>query len=417
MKLTNQYIQSKSTWYRKIAKFLFPLFLIGAFWIGFIPWQQTVTGTGQVTVLDPSFRPQNIQVPFNSRIQKWHVLEGDYVSQGDIIAELEDIDKEFLSPDMSNLTNQIYQAELSNQQIYQSKVQTLQNNIKNIEELLNNNIQEQENQIQIYRQELEIANLNYQRINSLNNDGLISNRQYELSKRDGQNAQNKLQQAKIKIQSLRATANQEITKLQSQILEARSSLAQSKLKQANINIKRQTVNTRTNFRLIKAPTDGHIVNVLEYGSGTAIKTGTTIATIQPKIEEQAVELLIRDIDIMLIQAGDKVRIEFAGWPMFYIPGLSEHLNIGTFGGVVKVIDLFTNTPGKFRILIIPDPKDEPWPTTQFLKIGTRSTGWILLDKVPFGYELWRNFNGFQLISDKLRDVKQDNIPVKIKSKK
>jgi hypothetical protein len=45
------------------------------------------------------------------------------------------------------------------------------------------------------------------------------------------------------------------------------------------------------------------------------------------------------------------------------------------------------------VIIIPE-KGEKWPESRFIRQGTRVNGWILLNKVSLGYELWRQFNGF-----------------------
>ena len=37
---------------------------------------------------------------------------------------------------------------------------------------------------------------------------------------------------------------------------------------------------------------------------------------------------------------------------------------------------------------------DPWPTGLYLRQGVRVNGWVLLDQVKLGYELWRRFNGF-----------------------
>ena len=43
---------------------------------------------------------------------------------------------------------------------------------------------------------------------------------------------------------------------------------------------------------------------------------------------------------------------------------------------------------------IPDEEDEPWPEPRFLRQGVRTKGFVLLDEVSLGYELWRQANGF-----------------------
>jgi hypothetical protein len=58
------------------------------------------------------------------------------------------------------------------------------------------------------------------------------------------------------------------------------------------------------------------------------------------------------------------------------------------------VDATDDGKGQFRILVQPDPDDEPWPSRQFLRQGVRTNGWVLLNVVPLWYELWRQFNGF-----------------------
>ena len=65
----------------------------------FVPWQQSVNGTGQVFVYSANERPQNIAAQIPGRIKNWQVQEGETVKAGDVIAELEDIEQRFLDPD------------------------------------------------------------------------------------------------------------------------------------------------------------------------------------------------------------------------------------------------------------------------------------------------------------------------------
>jgi membrane fusion protein, adhesin transport system len=68
--------------------------------------------------------------------------------------------------------------------------------------------------------------------------------------------------------------------------------------------------------------------------------------------------------------------------------------VGTFGGIVRVIDK-VETPergGMFRVLVTEDPDDEPWPRA--LRVSSGVWGWILLDEVPIYFEIWRQLNGF-----------------------
>ena len=83
--------------------------------------------------------------------------------------------------------------------------------------------------------------------------------------------------------------------------------------------------------------------------------------------------------------GSVNELQFAGWPS---------VAVGTFGGRVLLVDAADDGTGSFRVLIRPDPSDKPWPSTAYLRQGVRVKAWILLETVPLGFEMWRQFNGF-----------------------
>ena len=80
-------------------------------------------------------------------------------------------------------------------------------------------------------------------------------------------------------------------------------------------------------------------------------------------------------------------IQFSGWP---------ELAIGTFGGKVRQVDAAASMAGKFRVLVEPESRltGDVWPAQEFLRQGNQAVGWVLLNRVPLGYEIWRRLNGF-----------------------
>ena len=104
-------------------------------------------------------------------------------------------------------------------------------------------------------------------------------------------------------------------------------------------------------------------------------------------------LSINGNDLPLLREGDRVRLQFEGWPAVQFVGWPS-VAIGTFGGKVFRIDPNADTNGKFRIFVEPDPEDQPWPNDDYLRQGVRAQGWVLLNQVSVGYELWRQINGF-----------------------
>jgi hypothetical protein len=94
-----------------------------------------------------------------------------------------------------------------------------------------------------------------------------------------------------------------------------------------------------------------------------------------------------------MQIGRPVRLQFEGWPAVQFVGWPS-VAVGTFGGIIAVVDATTTRVGKFRILVVPDPNEPAWPNSDILRQGLRAKGWVLLNQVPLGWELWRRFNAF-----------------------
>jgi hypothetical protein len=97
------------------------------------------------------------------------------------------------------------------------------------------------------------------------------------------------------------------------------------------------------------------------------------------------------MDVPLLARGRKVRLQFDGWPVLQFSGW-PNASVGTFGGLVQVIDYVASSNGEYRILVIPDPSEEPWPV--LLRLGSGVNGWVMLNDVPIWYEIWRQINGF-----------------------
>lgn len=81
---------------QKIALFIVALFILIAFGLAFLPWQQTVTGYGKTIALSPNEREQTITAPIDGRLGKWFVHDGSQVEKGDKIVEIQDNDPNLL---------------------------------------------------------------------------------------------------------------------------------------------------------------------------------------------------------------------------------------------------------------------------------------------------------------------------------
>ena len=202
----------------------------------------------------------------------------------------------------------------------------------------------------------ETAVLNYERQKKLFNKGL--------------SARTQLEKAKIEYQKLIAT-------------EASAAAALAK---AEVRVSRQETQS------IVAPRDGTILRLVHGAGAVLIKKGQTIATFVPDSQEMAAEIFIDGNDLPLIYPGRDVRLQFEGWPAVQFSGWPS-VAVGTFGGKVAVVDPSASSNGKFRVLIKPS-EGEKWPDQKYLRQGTRVHGWVLLNNVRAGYEIWRQINRF-----------------------
>lgn len=195
------------------------------------------------------------------------------------------------------------------------------------------------------------------------------NRQKSLFK-DGLTSRLKLEKAKIEYKKyLSSEANYAV-----------------KLAQAEVKLSRQQT------QMVTAPRDGTILRIFKGSGSVFVKEGDKLASFVPETSKTAVEIYIVGNDLPLVYPGRKVRLQFEGWPAVQFSGWPS-VAIGTFGGVVTSVDASASKNGKFRVIVTPD-ENENWPDNKFLRQGTRVVGWVTLNTVSLGYELWRQFNGF-----------------------
>lgn len=216
----------------------------------------------------------------------------------------------------------------------------------------------------------ETSNLNLIRQKQLFEEGLSSRKDYERAQVEYSN-----------LLATEATASAELTRI-------------------DVRLSRQE------NQMVRAPRDGIIQSVLSgQGEAATVKVGQRLAVLVPKTALRSVELYVDGNDLPLIQEGRLVRLQFEGWPAVQFSGW-PNVAVGTFGGKVVNIDPSDNGVGEFRILVVPESLEE-WPDERYLRQGTRAMGWILLDQVSAGYEIWRKINGFPpMLQKKPKDTKQ-----------
>ena len=142
---------------------------------------------------------------------------------------------------------------------------------------------------------------------------------------------------------------------------------------------------------ITAPYNGIINKAIRGGVGQTFKEGEALVGIMPAQVDLAVETFVEPLDLPLLHIGEKVRVQFDGWPAIVFQGW-PNASYGTYGAKVVAIENFISDNGKFRVLLAPDEEDHKWPKD--IRAGSGAFTMALLEDVPIWFELWRQLNGF-----------------------
>lgn len=367
------------------------VFSIIFFILLFLPWQQNIRGNGNVTALSPMNRPQTIEAVIAGRVQKWFVREGDLVKKGDTIISISEVKEKYFDPQLLSRLQLQIAAKESSLASKNQKANALERQVRALRNAMKLKIEQSAQKLQAEKIKFQNAENQLERNKKLYEAGNIPLTKYQEFEYKFQGSQADYLNAQIELGRVEAEYLDKISKAESELNNTRADAFDT---QADI-IKSRNEYTNTEIRnaqyQILAPQDGYIVKAMKEGIGETIKEGDAICTIMPQASDVAVEMYVRAMDVPLISKNRKVRIQFDGWPALQFSGWPS-VSVGTFGGVVRVIDYVNSKPGQFRILIVPDETDEPWPSQ--IRVGSGTKGWVMLDNVPVWYELWRQLNGF-----------------------
>ena len=408
----------KSKASRKILYLLFSLMLFGLLLL-FLPWTQNIRARGKLTTLDPQNREQDIHTLLSGRVEKWYVKEGELVKKGDTIVHISEMKHDYLDPDLIQKSMNQAEAKKASVGTYQDKAQALADQLVVLDKNRKLKVEQARNYLQqsalkvtsdsidheTAKINLDIAQKQFDRQQKLYDQGLKSLTELEQRRQKLQEAinkeisaqnkylaaQNEYINAQITLGTVENEFLEKIAKARSERASALSSSLEAESDFNKLSIQQSNYALRSGFYYITAPQDGFVTKSNFTGIGETIKEGDAILSFIPANYELAVELYVRPLDLPLIREGNKVRLQFDGWPALVFSGWPG-LSFGTYGGEIAAFDKAAGQDGNFRLLIIPDAESEPWP--DLLRLGSGAYGIALLKNVPVWYELWRNLNGF-----------------------
>jgi multidrug resistance efflux pump len=357
----------------------------------FLPWQQNIRGSGKVTALSPSNRPQTIETVIAGRIQIWKIKEGQFVKKGDTIAIISEVKEKYFDPQFLQRLQQIISAKEQSYKSKDSKAKSLQRQIAALEEGMRQKVQQSKAKVEAENVKFNNFKNQYDRNKKLFEAGNIPLTKYQDIEYKYQGAEADLVSAKIEVERVENEYLDKINKAESDWNNTLSEMAETQADLSKLRNELSNMEIRSQQYHILAPQAGFVVKATQAGIGETIKEGDPVCTIMPQSTDVAVEMHVKAMDVPLISKGRKVRIEFDGFPALQFSGWPS-ISVGTFGGTVEVIDYVNTKPGEFRILVVPDQTDTAWPKQ--LRMGSGIKGWVMLDDVKVWYELWRQLNGF-----------------------
>jgi len=412
---------------RWMSRFLLTLFVISPFALIFVPWQQTVQGRGQVIAYAPTERKQVVTALISGQIRQWHVVEGSRVKVGDPIVDIDDND-----PGLADRLDAQRRFLLSRKKAAQDEVNE---QLKVVEaqdkaqqaavDAAKANRDAAAKMVEVSEQSVKNAEFaytfeqsRYQLFDTLFKDkqfgGLESGLNRDEAKMRADRAATDVKRAEAELKRSQANLltsqsvvyQAEATGL-SAVASARRELRRAEQNLFSVERELQELDNRIErfkARFVKAPSDGVVFRISANANqgGQLVKEGDELAIIVPDTTDRVVELFINGVDAPLIAAymeqagrGPHVRLQFEGWPAVQFTGWPS-VAVGTFGGRVRQMDPTDDGYGRFRIIVEPEAmfEEDEWPEGLFLRQGNQVIGWVFLNRVTVGYELWRQFNGF-----------------------
>ncbi|NLX98845.1 MAG: HlyD family efflux transporter periplasmic adaptor subunit [Rhodopirellula sp.] len=444
---------------RRIAKLLSAGLVVTIALMAFAPWQQSINGSGSVLAYSPDDRQQVLQAPIKGRIVRWGegVFENARVREGQLLAEIRDLDEAYASRLQRQLSNTDQTVAAAREQLaaneraldaarrvvesceaqvraYQTVKQETAAAQEAYVEMAEEKVRAEEQQLAEYQAAPPQLQAEYDRLKILQSEGNVALQKFQevdrklaearakvmraeaylaaaQSELEGKQREQtaKVEKAQVDIDYAQAAlrkATGDVSKAESDVAKSRQELNKAEKELLDMQVK---VARQENQRLT-APFDGFLVQINPNLGSAILKEGDPICTIVPDTTDRSVQIWLDGNDAPLVESGRPVRLQFEGWPAVQFAGWPS-VAVGTFGGKVVSVDAIDNGKGQFRALVCPDPAEESWPEGRFLRQGVRANGWILLNRVPLWYEVWRKLNGFPPVVSMEKPASKDDAKV------
>ena len=175
-----------------------------------------------------------------------------------------------------------------------------------------------------------------------------------------QNTRQDLTIAQIEINSVQQETAEKVLKARGDQATAQSEMAGTASEVAKLQNQVANYSIRGSQRWLIAPQDGQVVNAAKAGINETVKEGEMIVQVIPTTIDYAVEIYVKPNDLVLVDTGQTMRFIFDGFPAVVFSGWPT-ASYGTFSGKVIAVERNRSQNGYFRLLVVEDKNDRPWP--------------------------------------------------------
>lgn len=414
---------------RRLGRVLFVVLTLGAGAMLFVPWQQSSRGTGVVSAFAPYERQATVEARVSGRIVEVadDVYEGSRVKAGQFLFRIEDNDPQYLERlklqrvsleqklAAAQVKVRLYreQAELIGtyrDQTFASAdalVDEMRSKIEALERDLDAAVAYESQAAQKYRSQKALADRGIKSgLEAL--DSETQSRAATLKREQAEKylaaAQRSLASKELDRDRYRQEAEAKISSIAAVVQEAlgEAAMCEKELSELDTKISQFELSNE-----VLSPADGIVHRILFNRDFDYVKQDQPLLALIPDTEDLAVELNVRGNDGPLVTVGRPVRLQFEGLPAIQFSGW-PWASMNVFDGEVAAVDPAQDVSGTLRVLVRPTSRSE-WPDERFLRRGSRVNGWVMLDTVPLGFEIWRQMNGFppNLSSGDQKNTKED----------
>ncbi len=339
----------------------------------FRPLATNRRGVGTVVALDPQERPQPVRSPSKGVVSyvKPGLREGSYVDKDELVLRL----TPFAADGVLQLETQIIAMEskeaaaLSSLEVAKQAVELQQRSGENLAESLKQDLEatkqkweQSKNEVTSLQAELDDKQNQLRIAEEVAAKGLVSREELFTKTAAVESAKAKVLKAENGVQELYAAllSKEEEIESKMQEIDIKNRTANQKVLESmqKINtIEKEIIDLRNKRgeldRLeVRAPRSGRIQQWFGVEGSDTVKEGDQLFVIVPDTDELAVEMKVSGNDMPLIHEGDRVRLQFEGWPAVQFVGWPS-VAVGTFGGKVNRVFPTDDGKGNFRVVVVP----------------------------------------------------------------